>query len=85
MWLSEDLQSMWLLKWDKVQWILSHFFNFEEVFYEYQSKTIMQLYIWAALLVAEMITFAIVVILTKKQNWFISRLLDKFLFLSKET
>ena len=85
MWLSEDLQSIWLLKWDKVQWILSHFFNFEEVFYEYQSKTIMQLYIWAALLVAEMITFAIVVILTKKQNWFISRLLDKFLFLSKET
>lgn len=85
MWLSEDLQSMWLLKWDKVQWILSHFFNFEEVFYEYQSKTIMQLYIWAALLVAEMITFAIAVILTKKQNWFISRLLDKFLFLSKET
>jgi len=57
-----------LLKWDKVQWILSHFFNFEEVFYEYQSKTIMQLYIWAALLVAEMITFAIAVILTKKQN-----------------
>ena len=83
--MSEDLQSIWLLKWDKVQWILSHFFNFEEVFYEYQSKTIMQLYIWAALLVAEMITFAIVVILTKKQNWFISRLLDKFLFLSKET
>ena len=24
--LSEDLQSIWLLKWDKIQWILPHFF-----------------------------------------------------------
>lgn len=46
--LSEDLQSTWLLRWDKIQWILSYIFSFKQGFcHEFPCKTIMQLYLSA--------------------------------------